>query len=67
MDALSRCNKCQSFVRVFELDDRLLGKSCGCYFEEVEKSDPRIDLDRERIEEVRRLAEASQAHIIDTL
>ena len=67
MDSICRCEKCQTFVKVFEFDGRLLGKTCGCYYEEIEKRDPKIQADREIIEEVKRLRDASQAHVIDTL
>lgn len=63
---LNRCDKCTSFVKVYEFNGRLLGKACGCYYEEEEKLDARIESDRLAVEEVRSLEEATQEHPQDT-
>ena len=52
-----QCMKCQSLSQaVYEFEDgRWLGKSCGCWDEELEKIDGRSERDLENLETYRDL------------
>lgn len=62
------CSKCGTKVlEVRELDDRLLGVPCGCYAEEVEKQDPKIEQDQLDLEEYRTLCAGTNGQTPTTI
>jgi len=62
------CQKCGTKVlKVKQLDDMLLGIPCGCYDEEVEKQDPKIQNDIDLLEEYRALVAGTDAPEVTSL
>ena len=54
-------------VEVEELEGRLLGIPCGCFVEEVEKQDPKIEQDLQDLEEYRSLIAGTKNQVPTTL
>ncbi len=55
------CQKCGSkWQKLVWHNDRLVGISCGCYDEEVEKDSNKAEMDLEKVEEQRKIVAGSK-------
>jgi hypothetical protein len=58
---LGFCDKCGTFAKLVDLDDRELCTVNSCYDEELEKLSPKIEEDRQSIDKLKQLMDSTRA------